>query len=132
MEGIPSYSEDFNFSLKDCSLDCEPPVWRVLQGDREAKIFLKNAFPLLPPSSYQEYSERFNIFCRGLQKDSVVVHTKGGITMGKNGYVRVSSIDQNEERQLIALKERGIKEEDIFKDKQSGRDFNRPQYKRLI
>ena len=50
----------------------------------------------------------------------------------KHGYVRVSSIDQNEERQLIALKEKGIKEEDIFKDKQSGKDFNRPQYKRLI
>ena len=46
--------------------------------------------------------------------------------------VRWAPQNANEERQLIALKERGIKEEDIFKDKQSGKDFNRPQYRRLI
>lgn len=53
--------------------------------------------------------------------------------MGKTyGYVRVSSKDQNEDRQLIAMKERGVDENNIFVDKQSGRDFNRPQYQRLI
>ncbi|MBQ4560909.1 MAG: recombinase family protein [Clostridia bacterium] len=48
------------------------------------------------------------------------------------GYVRVSSQDQNEDRQLIALKEKGIKEKNIYIDKQSGKDFDRPKYQRLI
>lgn len=48
------------------------------------------------------------------------------------GYVRVSSREQNEDRQLIALKELQIPEENIYVDKQSGKDFNRPQYKRLM
>ena len=48
------------------------------------------------------------------------------------GYVRVSSTDQNEERQLIALREKGVLPKNIFMDKQSGKDFNRPQYKRLM
>lgn len=47
------------------------------------------------------------------------------------GYIRVSSRDQNEDRQMIALKEAGIDEKNIFMDKQSGKDFNRPQYKKL-
>lgn len=47
------------------------------------------------------------------------------------GYIRVSSKDQNEDRQMIALKEAGIEEKNIFMDKQSGKDFNRPQYKKL-
>ena len=48
------------------------------------------------------------------------------------GYARVSSADQNEERQLIALRERNIQNENIYTDKLSGRDFNRPQYQALI
>lgn len=48
------------------------------------------------------------------------------------GYIRVSSRDQNEERQLIALKEMGVHEKNIYLDKQSGKDFNRPQYKKLL
>ena len=48
------------------------------------------------------------------------------------GYIRVSSRDQNEDRQLIALRELHIPEKNIFIDKQSGKDFNRPQYKRLV
>lgn len=48
------------------------------------------------------------------------------------GYIRVSSRDQNEDRQLIALKEVGIAEKNIYMDKQSGKDFNRPQYKKLL
>lgn len=48
------------------------------------------------------------------------------------GYVRVSSTDQNEERQLIVLQEKCVPAENIFMDKQSGKDFNRPQYKRLM
>jgi len=53
--------------------------------------------------------------------------------MGKDyGYVRVSSIDQNEERQMIAMKEKGIELRNIFMDKMSGKNFDRPQYKRLV
>lgn len=48
------------------------------------------------------------------------------------GYIRVSSKDQNEERQLIAMREFGVPPENIFLDKQSGKDFNRPQYQRLL
>ena len=48
------------------------------------------------------------------------------------GYIRVSSRDQNEDRQLIALKEVGTPEKHIYIDKQSGKDFNRPQYKKLL
>jgi DNA invertase Pin-like site-specific DNA recombinase len=48
------------------------------------------------------------------------------------GYVRVSSRDQNEDRQLIAMQELGVPPENIFIDKQSGKDFNRPQYRKLL
>jgi len=48
------------------------------------------------------------------------------------GYVRVSTKDQNEARQIIAMRDFGIDEKHIFLDKQSGKDFNRPQYQRLI
>lgn len=52
--------------------------------------------------------------------------------MNTYGYVRVSSREQNEDRQLIALKEVGLTGKMIFLDKQSGKDFNRPQYKKLL
>lgn len=45
------------------------------------------------------------------------------------GYVRVSSIDQNEDRQLIAMDENNMPKGNIYIDKQSGKDFERPQYK---
>ncbi len=48
------------------------------------------------------------------------------------GYVRVSSIDQNEERQIVALRDAAVPEKDIFMDKQSGKDFDRPNYKKLV
>lgn len=48
------------------------------------------------------------------------------------GYIRVSNRDQNEDRQLIALKEIGVVDRNIYLDKQSGKDFNRPQYKKLL
>ena len=48
------------------------------------------------------------------------------------GYIRVSSTDQNEDRQLIALHGKGIPDRRIYMDKQSGKDFNRPKYKRLV
>lgn len=48
------------------------------------------------------------------------------------GYVRVSSTDQNEDRQLIALSEAGVFRKNIYMDKMSGKDFDRPQYQRLL
>ena len=48
------------------------------------------------------------------------------------GYIRVSTRDQNTDRQLIALKEYGIKPENILTDKILGKDFNRPAYRRLL
>ena len=48
------------------------------------------------------------------------------------GYVRVSSRDQNEDRQLITMKEMNVPEKNILIDKQSGKDFDRPQYKKLM
>ena len=48
------------------------------------------------------------------------------------GYIRVSSKDQNEDRQLYAMQEYGISPGQIYSDKISGKDFNRPAYKRLI
>ena len=48
------------------------------------------------------------------------------------GYARVSSIDQNAARQMIAMNEQGIPPECVFTDKQSGKDFERPAYKSLL
>ena len=48
------------------------------------------------------------------------------------GYARVSTKEQNEERQLIALREYGVSDKNLFIDKQSGKDFEREKYKKLI
>ncbi len=48
------------------------------------------------------------------------------------GYARVSSTDQNADRQLIALQEHAVERKNIFLDKKSGKDFERPQYQRLL
>ena len=52
--------------------------------------------------------------------------------MATYGYIRVSTREQNEDRQVIALHEVGVPEKNIYMDKQSGKDFNRPQYKKLL
>lgn len=48
------------------------------------------------------------------------------------GYTRVSSYEQNEQRQCIALREAGVSDKKIYIDKFSGKDFNRPEYKKLL
>ena len=48
------------------------------------------------------------------------------------GYIRVSSSDQNEERQLVAMAEAGVPHKNLYIDKQSGKDFDRPQYKKMV
>ena len=60
---------------------------------------------------------------------------KGALDMIKRnayGYVRVSTREQNEDRQLAALRELAVPAENIFMDKQSGKDFERPQYRRMV
>ena len=52
--------------------------------------------------------------------------------MNVYGYVRVSSRDQNEDRQLIAMKKLGVPESGIYMDKESGRDFDRPMYREMV
>ena len=48
------------------------------------------------------------------------------------GYIRVSSKEQNEDRQLIAMRNAQVPEKSIFLDKQSGKDFERPMYKKMV
>ena len=48
------------------------------------------------------------------------------------GFIRVSSTDQNEDRQLIAMQKMEVQKKNLYIDKQSGKDFDRPQYKRLV
>ena len=58
---------------------------------------------------------------------------KGKSIMGNvYGYIRVSSKDQNEDRQVITMHKMQVPVENIYIDKQSGKDFNRPQYRRLL
>ena len=62
-----------------------------------------------------------------------MAETEGVIIESKiYGYIRVSSKDQNEDRQLIALHGKGVKDDHIYIDKKSGKDFNHPQYKNLV
>jgi DNA invertase Pin-like site-specific DNA recombinase len=48
------------------------------------------------------------------------------------GYIRVSSQDQNEDRQLVAMKTLSVPTDRLFIDKQSGKDFDRPEYKKMV
>lgn len=52
--------------------------------------------------------------------------------MADYAYIRVSSQDQHEDRQLIAMRELGIPKKQIYIDKQSGKDFNRPAYRHMV
>ena len=62
----------------------------------------------------------------------IMLGTGGNIMANIYGYVRVSSIDQNEDRQLIVMDENNVPKGNIYIDKQSGKDFERPQYKKLV
>lgn len=48
------------------------------------------------------------------------------------GYIRVSSTDQNEDRQVMAMEKHAIEKDNIYMDKQSGKDFHRPQYRAML
>ena len=58
--------------------------------------------------------------------------TRGIDSIAIYGYIRVSTREQNEDRQRIALREIGVQDSCVYMDKQSGKDFDRPQYKRLV
>lgn len=61
------------------------------------------------------------------------ISKKRGGTMNKTyGYARVSTKEQNEDRQMIALRNFPVSEQNIYIDKQSGKDFNRPKYRKLM
>ena len=55
-----------------------------------------------------------------------------GDSMAVYGYIRVSARDQNEDRQLVAMHNVKVPKRNIYLDKQSGKDFNRPQYRKLL
>ena len=76
----------------------------------------------LPHSVYSAVGQYFMLFQLG--DDCKLKNTYG--------YIRVSTREQNEDRQLIAMRELPISEKNLFVDKQSGKDFERPQYKRLL
>ena len=76
---------------------------------------------------------------RGMRKGIVWDYPRTSETTMKDktqpltyGYARVSTTEQNLDRQLIALKAAGVPEANIFADKRSGKDFNRPAWKRLV
>lgn len=69
---------------------------------------------------------------KNTKSGSDIIYNIGGGRLERYGYVRVSAIDQNEARQLLEMKKLGIKPENIFIDKQSGKDFNRPEYLKLM
>ena len=58
----------------------------------------------------------------------------GGNSMGETlyGYIRISTREQNKDRQRVAMREFGVAQRNIVLDKQSGKDFDRPGYQRLM
>lgn len=67
-----------------------------------------------------------------LQQKFSLCGRRGEIMANVYGYIRVSSREQNEDRQRIAFHELSIPVKNIFMDKQSGKDFERPAYKRMV
>ncbi|NBI19159.1 recombinase family protein, partial [Neglecta sp. X4] len=63
---------------------------------------------------------------------NIITVGRNGLVLKTYGYARVSSTEQNEERQVAALSIKSVPSPNIFMDKQSGKDFERPQYKRLV
>ena len=85
---------------------------------KEAHSFMKSA--LCESKAIGMKPGTLNIFC---------LRTCRGYSLTKGGKLSsLSSIDQNEERQMVEMRKLGIAEERIYKDKQSGKDFNRPMY----
>ena len=76
-------------------------------------------------------SDSKHFFAITFYNKSILKNKKGAKRM-EYGYIRVSTREQNEDRQMIALLEYGIGKKAIYMDKLSGKDFNRPKYKQLL
>ena len=72
-----------------------------------------------------------DFFMTNDKKDKCVNYRMGEGQSRKFGYVRVSSVDQNEDRQMVALKDQHINTTNIYMDKMSGKNFKRPNYQRM-
>ena len=89
------------------------------------KMFVNNGIVV------KRYSRIFSVILRNLNTREEKNERR--IDMAKTyGYIRVSSRDQNEDRQLIAMQELNIPAKDIFIDKFSGKDFDRPAYQKML
>lgn len=70
---------------------------------------------------------------RGRPVESARSYLKGAVAMAQMyGYVRVSTREQHEDRQLFAMRDFGVTDDNIFLDKQSGKDFDRQAYRKLV
>ena len=74
----------------------------------------------------------FDLFFFEVHRFSVAIFIGKGVRQMVYGYIRVSSTDQNEDRQRTALCEKEVLPQNQYMDKQSGKDFNRPQYRTLV
>ncbi len=74
-------------------------------------------------------ASRHKILCSA---NPIRIKYDGGLILKSYGYIRVSTKDQNEDRQLAAMHAKAVPENRIFMDRQSGKDFNRPSYQRLL
>ena len=111
----------------------------LFQGMRQASIsdigysalnYLKYGLIEYPLTSIKNFASDFANLWKVQEEND---YLKEQLTMSENyGYVRVSTREQNEERQLIALQKAGVSFRKIYVDKQSGRDFQRPQYQKML
>lgn len=69
---------------------------------------------------------------KNVSLESFIINEMEDNTMNVYGYVRVSSMDQNEDRQVNALRDAAVPEKNIFMDKQSGKNFERPGYQKML
>lgn len=87
------------------------------------------AFARPPPPSVIRSGTMYRQVSKKYHSDFIEIIMKN---INSYGYVRVSSTDQNEDRQLAAMKQIGVPGKNIFTDRQSGKNFDRPAYKKLI
>src|SRR5699024_2417925 len=113
-------------------------------GDIRGKEFLSRdcAQKWVPPKAWH-FLPRFTrcaaarrAFCCPVAPAALRRYTRGISKGGNNnmvyGYIRVSTREQKEDRQRTAMRKAGVPERNIFMDNQSGRDFDRPKYKKLL
>ena len=116
---------------KGCIAFLSSCVYRGIFKELSVKmkgVVIKSAF-------YEKVMEEAVMAKKVLKKKRTAksgVRTENRASGRTYGYIRVSTLHQNDDRQRTALAEQGVPEENIFSDKQSGKDFNRPGYKALL